>query len=91
MLLPPRSPDLDPLDYGVFGAAKRRLREERVRGKVGFDEACKHFMEDLQALDATRIIEQLPLRLQACIESRGAHIEQKLAELKRASGGEDSE
>lgn len=83
ILLPARSPDLDPLDYGVFGAAKHWMRRSlHVEGK-SWDQACVGFVAYLRAVDAGAAIRELPLRLQACVDCEGKHLEQKLAELKR--------
>jgi hypothetical protein len=84
MVLPPRSPDLDPLDYGVFGAAKRRLAVQRTRGRLAWDAACQLFVSDLRTkTNSDAAIDELPLRLQACLDVRGGHIEDRLKALKK--------
>lgn len=93
LVMPVRSPDLDPLDYGVFGAAKSALRRCLSQTRMGWDEACRTFVAGLRAMDTDAIIRELPLRLQACIESNGGHIEERLRVLKRqksqCEGGTD--
>lgn len=85
VVLPPRSPDLDPLDYGVFGAAKRRHRDRRWGMQhMSFDDACTAFVEDLQRLDTDHVILSLLDRLQACVNAGGGHIEHELEALRRA-------
>jgi hypothetical protein len=83
MVLPARSPDLDPLDYGVFGPAKRRMARARATGGLGWDDACKAIIDDLRSNTATdAVVDQLSLRLQACIDVGGRHIEAQLKALK---------
>lgn len=74
MLLPARSPDLNPLDYGVFGAAQRKLeREERQR--MTFDEQRAFMERTLQECDTDAAIAALPRRIAACIAAKGGHFE----------------
>jgi hypothetical protein len=79
--LPPRSPDLQPLDYAVFGNAKRRL-EKMVRdgGVEAKDWAArvKAFKKIVKEMKVVPAIQQFRTRLEACIESGGNHIEQTL-------------
>lgn len=69
--LPARDADLNPLDYGIFGAVKsawhKRVEEERI----GWDESCKLFLDMLQEVDAETIIRALPGRMKACIAKNG--------------------
>lgn len=81
---PVRSPDLSPLDYGVFGVAKRRWRRAVQREGLGWDDACKSFIRELESMDTDNIIKQLPLRLEACLEAKGGHIEDMLSLLQQA-------
>ena len=86
IMLPARSSDLDPLDYGVFGGAKRWLRHRLHAEGVSWDEACRDFVARLRSIDAGAVIRELPLRLQTCVQSDGNHLEQQLALLKHRSG-----
>lgn len=75
VLLPPHGADLDPLDYGVFGAVKRRWREQYAEKQWDWDTAARKFIEMLQDADADPAIKALPGRMQACIEAKGWHFE----------------
>jgi hypothetical protein len=84
VLLPPRSPDLDPLDFAVFGPAKRRFEVWRQSEGMDWSSACKAFIVDLQEKTPTdKILGELPLRLRACVQAKGGHIEQLVSELKK--------
>lgn len=81
--LPPGSPDLSPLDAGFFGTVKKRHADQVAREHMGWDKSCKQMEELLSKEPADPYIQELPLRWQACKESKGWHIEAKLREIKR--------
>jgi hypothetical protein len=75
--LPAKAPDLDPLDYGVFGTVKRAW-EQRCFGGPGsnhlsWDERCSLLVEMLLAINPDSHIAALPSRIARCIEAGGAH------------------
>jgi hypothetical protein len=81
-LLPPRSPDLQPLDYGVFSTSKNKLQQASERHDDWTQRAIalkKHIRE----APFPRIIAQFPQRLEACIRAGGSHIDQELKAVKR--------
>lgn len=81
-LLPPRSPDLQPLDYGVFSTSKNKLQQARERDDDWTQRAIdleKHIRE----ASFSRIIAEFPQRLEACIRAGGSHIDEELKALKR--------
>lgn len=75
IVLPTRSPDLDPLDYGVFGAVKQAWEKKVTAGRLGWDGQKQALLEVLSGWNADRAIMALPERLQKCIASRGGHFE----------------
>jgi hypothetical protein len=82
---PPRSPDLMPLDYGVFGTAKNeevRISSSKKQG-MSWEERVSTFKTILKGYEVTHTIEQYPKRLKACIDNNGHHFEDSL---KRAEG-----
>jgi hypothetical protein len=82
-LLPERSPDLDPLDYGFFGVAKRKLDQAIQRHQLGWGDRCTELLKILRTQPADKIIAELPLRWQACIQAKGRHFDQQLRKLKK--------
>ena len=82
-LLPQRSPDLDPLDYGLFGVAKAKLDRAIQRQKLGWGDRCTELLKILRTQAADATIGELPLRWQACIQARGRHFDQQLRKLKK--------
>lgn len=85
LTLPPRSPDLDPLDYGIFGAVKQEFARARSAKGASWEDACKKLVRALEhCTTADAVIQEMPLRLQACLDVNGRHIEQRLSELKHA-------
>jgi hypothetical protein len=75
VLLPPRSPDLDPLDYGVFGPAQRALDREVELRPMDFEQQVSFFVGRLLATDTDAGIKALPGRIQRCIAAKGGHFE----------------
>lgn len=73
--LPSNSPDLDPLDYGVFGPAQRKLDKELELRNMTFDEQCQFLTEAIEEANSDAAIMQLPHRIQRCIEAKGWHFE----------------
>lgn len=70
-ILPPRSPDLDPLDYAVFGHSKNWL----ARGGIAdWDQRCTAFVKHLESLDAKRQVAGYTRRLLQVVAARGGHI-----------------
>ena len=86
VMIPTRSPDVDPWDYGVFGGFKQSLFRESRKRRWTWDQQCKEAVKRLKGLDKSKLnnaINELPFRLQACIDVKGEHIENRLVELKR--------
>jgi len=72
--LPPRSCDLDPLDYGVFGTAKRATRKQFYEHR-NWDDESNFFVTKLQTMNTDKIINQFPERVNKCIAAKGGHFE----------------
>lgn len=75
VLLPPRSPDLNPLDYGVFGAAQKKLDAEMERRSMTWDQQCAFLEGAIKQADTDAAIAALPGRIQRCIAAKGGHFE----------------
>lgn len=73
--LPSKAPDLDPLDYGVFGNVKREWQRRVWQKDMSWDEQCQLAIKLLQRFDASACIAALPYRMQQCIDARGWHFE----------------
>ena len=69
----PRSPDLMPLDYAVFGLAKRKLLDAQQSHWTWADRAA-FFVKTLQDFDPRACIEAYPKRLQECWEKSGSRV-----------------
>jgi hypothetical protein len=84
MLLPPRSPDLDPLDYGVFGGAKAWLERERPAGPTySWRDRCTAFMDHIQRLQPRNVIGDYQARLRQILTRNGGPIERDLAKSRK--------
>jgi hypothetical protein len=81
ILSPTRSPDLDPLDYGIFGVKEKLNRADVRRAK--WEDRVEQCMQAIQEVAIRDTILQLPLRLNACIHAKGGHFQRELLELKK--------
>jgi hypothetical protein len=81
MLAPPRSPDLDPLDYGIWPTQKTAL-ERCFRPGRTWDQKAHKFMELIREAPIMNTIREFPKRLEAVIRAGGKHIDQALNEIK---------
>lgn len=82
---PPRSPDLMPLDYGIFGFSKRQL-ERRLTQHAKWEDRVTMYKDILSSTSPAATIQEYPLRLQACCDSEGEHLGSALTVLKRERG-----
>lgn len=73
--LPPKAPDLDPLDYGVFGLVKRQWERQVWEQRLPWEEQCQLAIQLLQQFDPSACIAALPHRIQQCIAANGWHFE----------------
>ena len=73
--LPARAADLDPLDYGVFGAVKKEWRRRMAKERLGWEQQCTLLIQLLQQADVSAAIKALPSRIQRCIAAKGSHLE----------------
>lgn len=74
VLAPPRSPDLMPLDYSVFGTTKQAVKRQ-VGIKAAWDVRARTFLNLLREQSVEAIIGQFPKRLKACMAQQGGHFE----------------
>jgi len=85
--MPKRSPDLSPLDSGYWGTAKTKLHKKAFKEHLTWHERCKLFIEILKQTPHDKFIQEIPLRLQACIAANGWHIEEELKRIKHEHRG----
>lgn len=71
-MAPPRSPDLMPLDYAVFGCVKNALKRAGLRYEPWQVRAQK-FEDLLGTFDASASIAGFKRRLQLCLAADGGH------------------
>lgn len=78
MLLPPRSPDLDPNDSHFFGVAKNNARENLAsKEEYGWEDKYTELVHQLETVAANPHIINYILKLEACIEARGRRFEKE--------------
>jgi hypothetical protein len=65
--MPPRSPDLSPLDSGFLGTVKRRLHKERLRDCLTWEDSCDRLLQLLRTTDPAPYLLGVHARVQATI------------------------
>lgn len=72
---PPRSPDLNPLDYSIWSILEERACREPHETEESLKAALEQAWEELDEGMLRRIVDDFPRRLDACIEAGGKHFE----------------
>lgn len=75
---PPNSPDLNPVDYTVWGALEQRVYRHKVKD---INELRQRLVKERNSMDHKVIegaLQQWRKRLQACVVAKGGHFEYKL-------------
>lgn len=72
---PSNSPDLNPLDFSVWGYIEERLRTRKITDLGVLKKALLKEWNDMDPDYLRRTINSLPKRIQACIDADGGHFE----------------
>jgi len=77
-LWPPNSPDLNPVDYKIWGLLQQRVYVKKVQN---VEELRQRILDEWQRLDQRIIdsaVKQWRKRLRACVTAKGGHFEHTL-------------
>lgn len=75
---PANSPDLNPLDYSVWGLLEQRLGKRSYKCVDQLKTALKRAWESITDDELKRIVEDFSKRLRACIQAKGGNFEHLL-------------
>jgi len=75
-LWPPSSPDLNPVNYSVWGALQQMVYRDSVTSLNDLKEKIRHYWGELNQGLIDRAIDQWRHRLRAVIKAKGGHIQQ---------------
>ncbi|GBN79989.1 hypothetical protein AVEN_83560-1 [Araneus ventricosus] len=75
MARPPRSPDITPLDFYLWGYVKQHVYSERVNDINHLKQGITDVIHSVTPDVLTRVWEELDYRLDVCRATNGAHIE----------------
>ena len=73
---PPNSPDLNPVDYGIWENLAERVYRTKIRNVAHLRELILEKWEEIPQDQITRAIDEFRPRLKKVIEVEGKHIEQ---------------
>ena len=77
-LWPPNSPDLNPVDYKIWGVLQERIYKTRIRDVVHLKERLVEEWAKFDQNIIDRSINQWRERLRACVSADGSHFEQMM-------------
>ena len=72
---PPRSPDLNPLDYEIWSSIEQNVFKEKIRDLDHLTERLFHVWPRLHQDEIDRTIDLFCPRLHAILETQGKYIE----------------
>lgn len=75
---PPRSPDLTPLDYFMFGYLKNRIYRNRMHTIEELRDAIINAVQSITPQQLINVFESMKRRVDACINAEGRHFEHSL-------------
>ena len=78
LLWPPNSPDLNPVDYKIWGVLQERVYRTRIRDVAHLKERLVQEWAKFDHCIIDRAIKQWRPRLRACIRAEGGHFEHQL-------------
>src|SRR6218665_1128803 len=74
-LLPANSPDLNPVDYRIWGLIQERVYQTEIRNIDELKEGLIVTWTELKQSVINKAIEQWRPKLRACVQAKGHHFE----------------
>jgi hypothetical protein len=75
---PPNSPDLNPVDYRIWGMMQQRVYQKKINTVDELKQRLVDVWQRLQQSDIDNAIDEWRKRLRACIRANGGHFEHML-------------
>ena len=72
---PPRSPDLNPLDYSVWSILEEKACAKPHTNVESLKRALVKAWDEISVETLKKIVDDFPKRLKACVEADGGHFE----------------
>jgi len=77
-LWPPNNPDLNPVDYKIWGVMQQRVYQTKVQDVNDLKRRMINVWADMQQTVIDDAIDQWRKRLHACVRAREGHFEHAL-------------
>ena len=74
-LWPPNSPDLNPVDYSIWGIMQQRVYLKKIQNLDQLKKRLVNVWRSMKQCDIDDAINEWRRRLQACVRMRGGHFE----------------
>jgi hypothetical protein len=72
---PPNSPDLNPLDYSVWSILEAKACAKPHPTVASLKKSLKKAWNEISVETLSKIVDNFPKRLKACVEAKGGHFE----------------
>ena len=72
---PPNSPDLNPLDYGIWGMLEQEVYRKPPKNLQDLESKIRRAWESLDLSKVNRCIDRFKGRLRQCEDAKGSHFE----------------
>lgn len=77
-LWPPRSPDLTPLDYFLFGHLKSQIYKNQINTQEELRNLIAQVIQEITQQQLIKVFDNMKKRINACIQRSGFHFEHRL-------------
>jgi hypothetical protein len=77
-LWPPNSPDLNPVDYKIWGCMQERVKKKPIRDLAHLKQRLVEVWAAFEQTTVDKAIDQWRKRLRACVKAKGQHFEHTL-------------
>lgn len=77
-LWPPNSPDLNPVDYKIWGCMQERVYKKPIRDLAELKQRLMEVWADFGQTTIDKAVDQWRKRLRACVKAKGQHFEHLL-------------
>nr|XP_022910373.1 histone-lysine N-methyltransferase SETMAR-like [Onthophagus taurus] len=72
---PPRSPDLTPLDFFLFGHLKNSIYKNRLHTLEELEDAIRQNVQQITGKQLVHVFDNMKRRITLCLENNGQHFE----------------
>ena len=80
---PPKSPDLNPLDFYFWGEAEKAVYDAKPKNIEDLKQTVEDFARSVSRETLLAVADNFYKRSKLCLEEKGGHFEHKLKKIKK--------